>query len=1406
MKARRRSLSRRRKVQLVASAIILASVQACVVAHAAESKSSKQATTQLQVKSIHIAGSRAFSEAQLLRVIQDGVGKQLNAQELDALGERLTAYYRQHGFSRAHAILPPQDFSSGAVRFLIVTTPAGSKTSILPKASPPSSLPPQSVPATRRADPVRALLDQARLWRSRRRFDLAQEALDKLSHIAPNQPDGLAELAELQILEKKNDEVAKSLARLRQVQPDHPAIPRIESLLRLNGGDRSKLQQIRLLASTGNAEAASVAFRKLFPNGPPDQELALEYWQMLGNTRNGWIPARKGLAQLAKDNPLNIRYRLALAELDTSRQPISPSALQVLINLSSDPTFGSEARSAWRGVMMRLSPGKSSVRMLREYLDQDPEDTEIRDRLASFERADSNYQRMLANPAYQAKVAGLSQLDAGNLDAASQSFEYTLARHPHDPDALGGMGKVRLRQGRHAEAQSYFELALRYNHADAKKWHSLINTAIFWGLLREAGDALDAGKLPLADTKLNKAMSIEPREPYAIALLADLRVAQGRDEEAERAYHEALRIDPLLSRALNGLIALYIKQGRVGDANQVFADLAPAQRSALGSNLGRLQAGMLRDEADRSLADGNRSAAMTKLERAAELDPDDPWLRLSLARLYAQDGKRDKGQALFDVLLARHPDDAEDLYAQALYQSGQDENLPALTTLQRVPEPERTSKMTRLQRKLWVDARIQQARQLISAGQQDKARQRLIQVESAVAGDTELTDQVAYAWADLGNKAHARKLVASMPPPQTPTQHLEYARTLARIGDEAAFKAELGKLSGSEKFSGSNAATLTKLRETAAIHASDALLLQGKADIARQTLAPFLAAHPDELSLLYADARISRAKNELDKTEIEYRHILQIDPAQESARQGLISTLIQNRKKDEAAKLLDDWLAANKNTNPDTRLDQVGLLIDLGDYDRSRNEVSTVLALQPNNTRALDYAGQIARHDGRIDDTIKYLQHSMAAEESEHVAQNNLSGLQQVSTAEGTALSVEPAPNQDMKTGGDNSNKTLAQLLDQRTNWLSSAMDLQTRSGIAGISQLYLLQIPNEWRTPWRDGEQLFLRTDIVQVNAGALNLADTANSHLFGTQQLCLLPSCQTGFVNQSAQGTSLSAGYSGNNIQADIGTTPMGFPVWNLVGGISKKGDLGAASYSVEASRRPVTTSLLSYAGTRDPLSGKVWGGVVATGVRFGLNRDDGGTFGFWSSLGLHTLTGYNVQSNNGMQLMGGGYWRAINENDRLLSVGLTGMDWHFRQDSGEYTFGQGGYYSPQTFQYLSIPVTWADRYARFSYMLQGSVSVSWAQTSASPYFPTDSALQAKGLNPFYSTSSGPGTGYSLGGSFEYQVTPQLFAGGVLDIQRSQYYAPNHLSFFLRYAFDHTAAKPVPLKPEPVIPYSQF
>lgn len=1272
-------------------------------------------------------------------------------------------------------------------------------------------------------DPARtALLERARFWQSRNRDDLVAEALEKLLAVAPDDPDGLAQLAFLHLRNNQKDKAKQVLARLRQVQAGHPDIARLETLIRLDESDKERLRQARMLARAGRTEEALAALRALYPKGPPSSDLALEYWLLVADTATGWDRALAGLRSLTAQYPDNLRYRLALNEHVTIRQPNDPAALKAIIELTKLPPFDKPARAAWRRAMLRLAPEPGNLSLVRQYLEaEEVEDTAVKEHLASMQQAIEEHRRLMADPYYRARLDGLAMLDGGRLDVAEERLLHSVTGRPTDPDVLGGLGLLRMRQGHHAEAQAYF-LQAQQHDPNAARWTGLLRTVRFWGLMREASDAADANEFALAENKLKEARAIDPREPEALSATGRLHMAQGRNGEAEAAFREALRMEATNSGAIKGLATLYLRTGRDPEIVALLARVAGPLRKDVEAAIDAARANIFKEKAEALLARGDHAEAMLMLEQAAALDRDDPWLRYSLARLYVAQGQPRKGDALFSDLLARRPDDAAARYAYALVLSGQDLRIDALGTLERVAVANRTSEMSELQRRLWTGAVVQRAQDLTKEGRTAAALKLLDHAQKHLASDPVLLLDIVDARIDAGDIAGAHATLVQLAETDAPSidWRLRHARLLAAAAGDDMVPAIIHRLD-IMKLEAAQAAALDELKLNLVLRNADNLRRENRLAEASQLLASELASHPNNARLLSTQARYWRAQRMPEKAADNYRSLKELDPQNRDAAIGLIEVLIETGRRDEAAALIEMQLANLQSATADQLADLVAALIDLGNAQEAQGLIATSLEFVPDHPRLLAYAGRLAMQEGRTGFAISYLQRSLAMEAQQRpphpVSQlrfvvahaNDINGTKGTNDAHGT-LDVITAPPAAAESNSS-TYRRLADLLDRENTWLSSAIDRRSRSGSAGTSEYALTEIPLEWKQPQAQAGRWTYRADLVEVQAGGLDLA--ASGETFGSALLCQAD-CRSGIVAQRARGVAVNAMLERDNVRYDIGTTPLGFPVQSVVGGILRKGDLGPFGYSLDISRRPLTGSLLSYAGTRDPRTGQTWGGVQATGMRLGLSLDDGGTVGAWSSLGLHRLTGKNVLANDRLQLMAGAMLRVINEDDRLLQFGVTGMHWRLSENAGEYTFGHGGYYSPARFTSLSLPVTYGQRHARWSYALRASVSASRSQTNDAPYFPTDAGMQAEaerlaatnGVTPTYTGGPGSGTGRSLALSWEYQAQSRVFLGGRAELDRSADYSPNRFVLYLRYAFDRVPARPVAFLPEPVNPTSQY
>jgi tetratricopeptide (TPR) repeat protein len=142
-------------------------------------------------------------------------------------------------------------------------------------------------------------------------------------------------------------------------------------------------------------------------------------------------------------------------------------------------------------------------------------------------------------------------------------------------------------------------------------------------------------------------------EPHLSAGLLHERQKQFSDAEAE--YKQVMTldprsIDPQTMEAAIGLTNLYMKSGRLGEAEPLLRRLAAERPDDAGIHLqlGRVLA-----------AQGKKDDAIAEMQTALKLSPNDSDAQRDLADLYASTGKNDQAETAYRTLVTAHPNDAE---------------------------------------------------------------------------------------------------------------------------------------------------------------------------------------------------------------------------------------------------------------------------------------------------------------------------------------------------------------------------------------------------------------------------------------------------------------------------------------------------------------------------------------------------------------------------------------------------------------------------------------------------------------------------------------------------------------------------------------------------------------------------
>ena len=1263
----------------------------------------------------------------------------------------------------------------------------GGQVRAAPAPAPGPAARPDAVAANR---DVSNLLASAKLWHSRYRNDLARAALEKALLVQPEQPDVLSLLGQIDIEENRPQEANKALQTLRSRFPNAPATKALADVIRINTVDKSRIARARLLQRSGQADAAFAEYKALFPDGPPTGDLGVEYYRAQANATNGWPAAQQGLTNLSKASPEDTRASQSLAELMIDRPASRLAGTRMVAELAARPNADLNALlPIWQKGLSKADGNLAWLPLYQRYLALAPNDADIRtayDKLGAQQAART---RMLNDPAYKARQAGIQALDQGRLNDAEKSLDAARAKRPNDGELIGSLGLVKMRQGDHKGAQELFAQALRRDPGNAGKWRSLLRTSQFWGAMSEARDARDAGRLADADRLVRSALASDPNNPDGLALLGDIALDDKRDNDAERLFQQALKIEPDNDTALRGMITLYSRQQRRAELANLLGDLRrrfPQDKARFD----KAEAAALSDDADRAIAEGHNGPALAALERAVSLDSGNAWTRYSLASLYRklrlpQIGREVMAEGMRQPL---DPDDrAQMLYAQAIYLNVIDDEAGARESLAQIPAANVTPSIKRMQTTLAIRDTARLAREAHAAGNDDESERRYGEALAMAGDDPELIGEVARARVSAGQPdqglALMRDWLAAHADKPQPDAQLRYAELL----NTAERDAELGTF-----LAGMDPATLgadqrdewQDLQDRLALRQADRARALGDFRTAQEKLQPLLSRQPADKRALSTLGDIYFDERRYDDARKIAEDQIRQDPTNQDARLSLVRVLYEMQDDEAANRELDRALAEAPPDDVWTQLSVVRRLTAMERYDEAIALNDRLRTQFPDTPAVTVQRGRIAQSQRHYNEAKGWYDQAR----KEEIVQGALPGYDGMTSAESAIDSLE----------------------SRRNSYVAAGYEIDQKKGDGGISMFNARAVPVYGQYAVGYDGHVFAQTDYVSADSGDLPLNGTSN---IGTLPFLNVPAFRAanpgvqsnyGTKRQKAYGQALMLGYENDWIRADIGHTPIGFPISYVTGGVRLFGNLGRYNYWVDASRRPMTGSMVSYAGSYLPLpevfgDGK-WGGVRRDAITFHASRDFP-KWGIFGEASVARLTGENVLNNSEVSARAGVDLPLIYQRDMRLNTGVTLFFDSFAQNERYYTYGHGGYYSPQTYVSLTLPLEWYGRTQRWSYYLRGSVSFSQSQEKSMPYFPTSGALQAASGDLTYGSGGGFGVGFSLTGRAEYWVNRHWVIGGQVQFERSDYYAPNRFLVYMRYHFDARRGD-VPMPPSPVRP----
>jgi tetratricopeptide (TPR) repeat protein len=277
--------------------------------------------------------------------------------------------------------------------------------------------------------------------------------------------------------------------------------------------------------------------------------------------------------------------------------------------------------------------------------------------------------------------------------------------------------------------------------------------------------------------------------------------------------------------------------------------------------------------------------------------------------------------------------------------------------------------------------------------------------------------------------------------------------------------------------------------------------------------------------------------------------------------------------------------------------------------------------------------------------------------------------------------------------------------------------------------------------------------------------------------------------FAEQSNAGYSGFAELSTKTLGLSVGTTPRDFAVHNLIGGIRFRPH--NKWLTLLGLRDSVKDSFLSYAGASDPVTGIRWGGVVSNTVTSEFNSVPLSslyykTIGEYASVSFSFIQGTHVPRNWSAGGNAGLYWQVV----QGLTLGVNTTAMHYDRNLNFFSFGQGGYFSPQQYYLASVPVSWYSRKQRLEYQFQFSGGMQYLQQDASPIYPVSPRRGV--IDPvMYPSTNSKTPNYDADFRLGYRLSPHLYLDMFATANNVRDYYSQSVGFHLKFMFDRIPTK---------------
>ena len=512
----------------------------------------------------------------------------------------------------------------------------------------------------------------------------------------------------------------------------------------------------------------------------------------------------------------------------------------------------------------------------------------------------------------------------------------------------------------------------------------------------------------------------------------------------------------------------------------------------------------------------------------------------------------------------------------------------------------------------------------------------------------------------------------------------------------------------------------------------------------RRTAEQILSMNPENLDVRAGLAWACHKAKDFACALEQFTYLRKKAPESGDYLLGMAYTLVELGEKDRALAMLEYWPGRSSGKILELLIqlykEKARKAYEDEQYAEAETLLGKVLKLEPGNREMLELLAWTYYRQEKTEQALELFRRLYQESKSPDTARNVMMILDQTGRETEThafisALAAEKERPALQKIAGNyyydhyqpiRAAQTYrgddAPYVHYQTPSFRSTAGYRFKDGEAGLSELAQITLPLLYHHPLENGRDLVLGAKIKHLDIGQTLGPPYAGQYYRYIDD----PAALKNDMTDSVTVIEPMIGFKKEGwilFEAWLGLTPLGgdiHPSLQFRFLANRVND-----WKIDIHQCSVQDSLQSYIGQKDPYSGEQWGRVLKIGVMAEKSFNLSPVYWMTARLGYDHYWGENVVENDSVEgSVSIGRTFKVNPGD--LSTGLFLTARHFDRNSDFYTFGHGGYFSPEFF-IIAGPFLRFLTSREKDYLVDGSISTGYMQYQThdnTPHYPLGEA----------------------------------------------------------------------------------